>query len=1007
MEEEKIPEPKSQARDYFGVIKWQWQSDFNPRDEENPFEWNWRDYSDSDCFILEKAFLLNEKKAILRNYEVDLGRMLQVHKKFSNRIRRVRRQVESRFMMEMPELKVVTKEQKTMNEAFGTLQHFLDYLMKRTREADSLNKKLTELDLNCQSDKFQDVIEEVIYCIKKGAAVRERAIKAIFGCQRRNYRAEAQMMTTLIVQNSSTLRDFLKSILKIYTLESFICYWLNELLRSENWEEINILAPYLVCLVYAFKLSGGIMEDQAPKGLMSLFGYIVKKKLYLYRGASLTKEQLELYDPTKTEYFSWNGVISTSRDPKIADKFAHLSLAEAQERSESRLGVIFKIEMDFGSRADCEGMIDVSKTSRFPHEREVILAPGTVFKVLKVGEMENSMYEISLRVMKKFNKKRKEISLLGALHKKAVQEEITGTEELVQRILRGKDEKKYTAVIDGLPSERSLRLLGLLRGNELISKIEISNSEIEEKVMKEIENTRVTTGVKKKKIKLKQNTISVSNLSLLARYFSAQNLNEIFLLNKIRFKKERGLKTHLNDDEKIENVALGEEALKKLQQSNQINELWEKMKNERQLKIVKLAMKNIQLEDEEFENLFESLQEFQSLEGLYLGLNHRNTSQNLGRLCKLIESSKALQELYLEWILSDVELSRLQHTLLSFDALKYLLLNFRDSNHMTNEGLCILKTTLKTLGSLRYLSLGFAGCSQISDEGLKMFIQLNSLQSLSLGFQDCQNISDEGINHLIHQPKLCTSLQELNLEFSSCGKISNTGLLYLKRTLISLVFLQHLLLGFTYCKKISDAGLIHLQNALQSLTSLNSLSLGFGGCKEVSEEGLKNLESALQLLTCFKSLSVNISRCSESNEKKKEITIGNFQYSRSVDIWNYPLPRGFLKTLLIYLQNFLKFIYFSFFISLLLRYSYCKYICGYEDSSELYQCTLFWIIARIAAITDFIARVTTLPSDLVNGLVLVSFIIFTLYLHCSRPTPTRSIPIKSIINNFKKFLKKE
>jgi len=105
--------------------------------------------------------------------------------------------------------------------------------------------------------------------------------------------------------NTTVLGDFLKAILRVYKMESFVCYWLNELLRSEDWEEINVLTPFLVCLVYTFKRSGSIIKCQEPLGFTnSLRGFVGQKKLLsLYRGASLTREHLNLYNPDKIKYF--------------------------------------------------------------------------------------------------------------------------------------------------------------------------------------------------------------------------------------------------------------------------------------------------------------------------------------------------------------------------------------------------------------------------------------------------------------------------------------------------------------------------------------------------------------------------------------------------------------------------------------------------------------------------------------------------------------------------------
>jgi len=404
-------------------------------------------------------------------------------------------------------------------------------------------------------------------------------------------------------------------------METFICYWLNELLRSEDWEEINVLTPYLVCLVYTFKRSEYISKYQeSRKGwLYNVFGYAPKQKLCLYRGAALRKEHFELYVKENVKYFSWNGVTSTSRDQNIAINFIRLSLEKARNLTEPKVGVIFKIEAELSSSEDCQGMIDIyeNSCSEYPDEQEVILAPGTVFKLIKTRLIGKDIHEISLKVTKEFEKEK--VELLGYLQ--------------YQAILKDK------AIIDGFPSQQSFRLLELLKGNKLIKKLEIKNSGIEEHIMEEIESLRKTTHVKKEDFKLFSNTIVVSSLGFLAHYFSAEKLNEIFIYNKIRFKEGKSLKKY----EEIESLTLSEEALERIYQNNQLKELGEKIKNESQMKELDLSIKST-----EFISCLEGLKDLKSLQSLRLRINKKRgiSKEGFELLCHAIGSS--LLGLYLE-----------------------------------------------------------------------------------------------------------------------------------------------------------------------------------------------------------------------------------------------------------------------------------------------------------------------------------------------------------------------
>jgi len=149
------------------VSIWQWQSDADPFQGKDPAKWTWKNYSDGDCLLIEEAFTFKKETLDLQDHQIDLKKMLQVSKKSKNRVRRVRRQVQSRFMMEMPEPKIVIQEQNAMNEAFGAIQHFLGYIMKRTPEAYGLYQRLKTLALDSKKHKFEDLLKQVLVCIER------------------------------------------------------------------------------------------------------------------------------------------------------------------------------------------------------------------------------------------------------------------------------------------------------------------------------------------------------------------------------------------------------------------------------------------------------------------------------------------------------------------------------------------------------------------------------------------------------------------------------------------------------------------------------------------------------------------------------------------------------------------------------------------------------------------------------------------------------------------------
>lgn len=375
MEEEKSAnfiqsQGPSEPREVLEDVQWQWQSGLDRWKEKDPAKWTWQNYSDEECAIVEKAFSLNEEQVDLNFYEIDLKRMLQVDKRSRDRVRRVRRKGNNEFLM-APQ--TILRDQKTMNEVFGTIQHFLNFIARKTPETDQLYQRLKTLTLELQNQDFEDVIQQVVKCIEISAETREKIIKTRSSSSsfRSNFVSEGQKIIKAIRDNSTTFGDFLRIILKIYTMETFLCYWLNELLRSEDWEEMNVLGPYLVCLIYTFQLSGYVIKYQESKGFVNnLLKLIGKQKLYLSRGIALNKEHFELYSPEKVKYFSWNGITSTSRSKEISLNFIKSCLRHAEKFYEPKIGVLFLIETDFASLEDCEGIIDPfeNSLSQFPEE---------------------------------------------------------------------------------------------------------------------------------------------------------------------------------------------------------------------------------------------------------------------------------------------------------------------------------------------------------------------------------------------------------------------------------------------------------------------------------------------------------------------------------------------------------------------------------------------------------------------------------------------------------------
>ena len=239
-------------------------------------------------------------------------------------------------------------------------------------------------------------------------------------------------------------------------METFVCYWLNGLLRNESWEEMNMLTPYLVCLTYTFQLQDFIIKHEKPKGLLNKFKKVVtrRQKLTLFRGTAPSEELLVDYRFVQNKYFSWNGVTSTSRSKKQTIKFIHHSLkrAEANANSPTKVGILFKIKTDFYSPKDCEGLIDISGYSEYPQEKEIILSPGIVFKLISIRlNPQSNIYKVKLKLRKKFEESQDDVPLLGVLSDKVISED--------------------KAILDRLSQDELIKAVQLLEDNQMIKKL--------------------------------------------------------------------------------------------------------------------------------------------------------------------------------------------------------------------------------------------------------------------------------------------------------------------------------------------------------------------------------------------------------------------------------------------------------------------------------------------------------------------------------------------------------
>lgn len=693
------------------VLQWFWQSGEDPWEEQDDTKYIWTAYSAQNAYSLEKAFIFNESVVDLGDYEVDLTKMLQVNKQDNYKVRRVKRAAveQSRFLLDVPEPVAIVQSQKTMNHAFGNIHHFLNHIIHRTQQSYKLYFKLSNLTLSTKKHKYQEIFDEVVACIQKGAETRAKILKirSASGWQD-NLKFEAECIAAELVRKSDTLKGFLKAILRVYTMETFLYSWINELLRNENWKELNILTPFLVCLAYVFKSQEFLIKRSLYKTFTGLMGFSSNNELTLYRGAALLEEHFVQYDLKKIQHFSWNGITSTSLSEEQAKEFVAYSLDVAQQWKEAKRGVMFIISADFNLAKDCEGIIDVSSISKYPHEKEVILSPGSVFELLNIKEGKDGIWNIYLKLIRSFDDKDRVVPLLGDLQK---------------TIIHGD-----AAIFNSLSRDQLIKASVLFTGNQRITKLLITSCVMDVHIIKILGDMWRSTNIKPKDIVLKGNKIHVASLILLHYHFGIEDLYQVCWKNTII--------CHVDERERIcwvvVSLRLRQQVLEKLSKIKQCTSLIKEAEAEAQTEVI---------------NLHEMILDLKSTSGILECIHIRPE----------ISSVKDHEELLY-----------LRHEVEDLAFVQHLTLNFSQDHNIMNKVLISFMKSIVIFNSLQHLRLNFSSCLDLSQEIRESIIDgcraLASLEDLSVSLSSHSDIFREKIEEIQSQVQMPVYLYEKTIQ---------------------------------------------------------------------------------------------------------------------------------------------------------------------------------------------------------------------------------------------------
>jgi tetratricopeptide (TPR) repeat protein len=207
----------------------------------------------------------------------------------------------------------------------------------------------------------------------------KKAKQEMISCCRQKYK-EDRIQSSIDEFNKQSLDDNAKHAIRLYTENSFIYQCTNNVLRKQNISQVYSYR-------YIIKLICRQLKEQHKQFIQEYKEVEKKSSLHLYRGQNLKLEDIRFLKRNINNLISLNGFVSTTRDERIAMEFVKHHIYEGLE------SVLMKIDVDMTSEHGVT-FADISKFSKYPEEREVLLSVGTVFRVKSVDLDKNQQLYI-------------------------------------------------------------------------------------------------------------------------------------------------------------------------------------------------------------------------------------------------------------------------------------------------------------------------------------------------------------------------------------------------------------------------------------------------------------------------------------------------------------------------------------------------------------------------------------------------------------------------------------
>ncbi len=230
-----------------------------------------------------------------------------------------------------------------------------------------VNFEISEDGNNITSEKDSQQLKEFVLLAAEGIRKFGETEEAE---DSENGRKLAEMLNYTIENEPDYL---FKTIIKLYSMNTFLYFHANKILRSESSEKLNYLGPYCYLLnAYLIAINKILSESSKSK----------KQKVdTLYRGTLCTSAQMNIFQElhAKGLHFAFSSFTSTTTERYIAEHFKNYN------GSQSVLYVISVPE----SMASAFNIADVSEDQSL---KEVLLPPNLSFKIsdidLKTSEIK-------------------------------------------------------------------------------------------------------------------------------------------------------------------------------------------------------------------------------------------------------------------------------------------------------------------------------------------------------------------------------------------------------------------------------------------------------------------------------------------------------------------------------------------------------------------------------------------------------------------------------------------